>query len=138
MDATILIIEDNYVMQRIWQTELEREGFKVLLSNNSRIGFAKAKEDKPDLIILDSVLPDIDGPELCKMLKANPETGEIPIIFMSNFDASDDFNAAIEAGASDYMIKHKTMPETLIERIEQILKGEWEPITKRGAEVNIE
>lgn len=117
MAPTVLIIEDNYVMLKIWQTELERSGFKVLTSNNSRLGMAKAKEKQPNIILVDSVLPDLDGFDVCKRLKSDPKTSEIPVIIMSNFDNADDHRNAINIGASAYLIKYHTMPERLIDMI---------------------
>ncbi|MEQ8224477.1 MAG: response regulator, partial [Candidatus Eremiobacterota bacterium] len=111
MAQTVLIIEDNYVMLKIWQTELERAGLKVLTSNNSRLGMAKAKEKQPNIILIDSVLPDLDGFDVCKRLKSDPRTAEIPVIIMSNFDNADDHRNAINIGACAYLIKYNTMPE---------------------------
>jgi len=126
MAQTVLIIEDNYVMLKIWQTELERAGYRVLTSNNSRLGMAKAKEKKPDIILVDSVLPDLDGFDVCKRLKSDPKTAEIPLIVMSNFDNADDHRNAINIGACDYLIKYHTMPERLIEMINYYTSPEKE------------
>jgi type IV pilus assembly protein PilB len=90
------------------------------------VGLLQAKSIKPSLIMLDSVLPDMDGFELCRQLKIDVETKNIPVIMMSNFDDADDFQRAINLGAVDYIIKFNILPEVLIDRIKEIMSGSFE------------
>src|SRR5277367_414602 len=80
----ILVIEDTEVDQRVACAAIERGGYIALKANDGKSGFELAKQQKPDFIILDYNLPDIKGPEVCKLIKAYRDTAHIPVLFLTS------------------------------------------------------
>ena len=112
----ILIIEDNEQNMYLISFILEKHGFEVVKAYNGKDGIKFAVEDKPDLIVMDWQLPDIDGIEVTKELKKKEQFKEIPIIFCSSNVMKGDRETAIEAGANGY-IEKPIIPEEFIEEI---------------------
>lgn len=103
--AKILVIEDNRTQAAVVQDHLAKNGFTVLLAIDGISGFKAAKTERPDLILLDRVLPDMDGNEVCRWMKLDPSTRDIPVIMLTARSASSDKVAGLEAGADDYLPK---------------------------------
>jgi len=103
--ATILIVDDNRVNLKIATKFLEKSGIKVLATRNPKIGLQQAKEAKPDIILLDIVMPEMDGFEACSLLKEDLDTKHIPVIFMTSLSQIDDKIKAFNAGGVDYLTK---------------------------------
>lgn len=101
----ILLIEDEVPIQELLRFNLEKEGYIVFTACDGEQGLALVKSEKPDLIILDLMLPVLDGFEVCKTLRANKETSNIPIIIMSARNDVVDKVIGLELGADDYMTK---------------------------------
>jgi len=102
MKPTILIIDDEVQIRRLLQLALASNDYKVILTENGRDGLARAAMDKPDLIILDLGLPDLDGIEVLKKLR---EWATMPIVILSVRNSEEDIVAALDARADDYLIK---------------------------------
>jgi len=116
----ILFIDDNPVDRVLINRLLTKHDFGVLLAENGRLGLSIALEQKPDLILLDILLPEISGIELCKKFKKNAITQDIPIIFYTSIDTPKHLIDYTSYGARDYI--QKTMPpEQLIASIKSIL-----------------
>ncbi|MBF0504903.1 MAG: response regulator [Candidatus Omnitrophica bacterium] len=117
----ILFIDDNPVDRTLIGRLLKKADFSVFLAEDSQTGLRMAHEHKPDLIILDILLPGISGIELCKTLKKNEMTQRIPVIFYTSIDTPKHLIDYASYGARDYV--QKTMPpEELISSIKSILK----------------
>ena len=117
---TILFIDDNPVDRALISRVLAKYDFNVLLAEEGHTGLTMAQEQSPDLILLDVLLPRISGIELCKKLKKNPVTQDIPVIFYSAIDTPKHMMDYLSYGASDYI--QKTMPpEELVAAIKFIL-----------------
>ena len=101
----ILAIEDAAEVQDLLKAVLTLKDFEYLGAFNGKDGLEIAKKEKPDLIILDLMLPDIDGIEVCKILKKNPETKQIPVIILTARTAVIDRVKGLEIGANDYLLK---------------------------------
>ena len=101
----ILLIEDNEDNRDMLSRRLERKGFVVALAVDGQDGVNKAKEELPDIILMDMSLPIMDGWEATKALKASPETAKIPVIALTAHAMSSDREKAIEAGCDDYDTK---------------------------------
>ena len=112
-DATILIIEDNPVSMSILLHVLMDAGFNVLVADAGEPGLPMAEENIPDIILLDILLPGIDGFDVCQKLKANETTKDIPIIFMTALDKTESVVQAFEMGAVDYITKPIKSAEVL-------------------------
>lgn len=117
----ILVVDDNEDTLYIIRERLKREGFTVTTTKSGNSAIALAIEEKPDLILLDIMMPDINGLEVCRQLANNPETNSIPVIFISARVLPEDLKAGFEAGAKDYIRKPIEKLE-LIERIKSAVK----------------
>lgn len=117
----ILFIEDESALQRAVTGVLAQEGFEVRSALTGEAGLALAKAERPDLILLDLVLPEKDGFAVLEELKKDPATGGIPVIIMSNLERSEDVEKALSRGATTYLVKMNYKLEEVVEKIKQTL-----------------
>jgi DNA-binding response OmpR family regulator len=120
MAEQILIVDDDVDSLKLIGLMLQRHGYKVLAANAGNQALAKAEAEVPDLIILDVMMPDMNGLEVCRRLRDNPTTSEIPIIMFTAKTLIDDKVKGFEAGADDYLTK-PTHPAELASRVKAIL-----------------
>jgi pilus assembly protein CpaE len=120
MAEKILIVDDDIDSLKLIGLMLQRQGYEISAANSSAQAFNKAFAEHPDLIILDVMMPDMDGYEICRRLRANPATQAIPIIMFTAKTLIDDKVAGFEAGADDYLTK-PTHPAELASRVKAIL-----------------
>ena len=105
MKKNILIVEDDQFFRDLLKKKLSSLGFNILEASNGEEGIDITKQKKPDLIILDLLLPNIDGFEVLSKAKANPDTSKIPVIIVSNLGQQEDIERGLKLGAADYLIK---------------------------------
>ena len=122
MAKTILIIEDDKFLRELIVRKLTEEGFGVSEAVDGEEGIKKIKEEKPDLILLDLILPGIDGFEVLSKKKEDPALASIPVIILSNLGQKDDVEKGLKMGAVDYLIKAHFTPGEIIEKIKVVLK----------------
>ena len=113
---TILFVDDEVNILRVVARRLTREGYRVLTAESGEEGLRIAEAQRPDLILLDIMMPKMKGRDVCARLKANPATQHIPVIFLSALGFADHVKAGMDAGAEDYIIK-PFQPGVLKERI---------------------
>ena len=118
----ILFIEDEATLQKTFGDVLQQKGYKVINALDGEIGLRLAKSEKPDLILLDLILPRIHGFDVLKRLKQDPETKAIPIIVLTNLEGIQDIDKVIELGATTYLVKTQYKIEEVIEKIKKILQ----------------
>lgn len=118
----VLIIDDDENLSAVFETALQRSGLQTIFSLNGKGGLDKARAEKPDLILLDQVLPDISGNEVLKTLKADSATKDIPVLILSNFSQEELVKEAINNGAMDYVFKYQVEPQDLVNKVKQALK----------------
>jgi len=125
MAKKILLIEDEKILAEMYEERLKREGFEVIRSVDAEGGFAIAKEEKPDLIILDIILPDadMDGTDLLKKFKEDKDTKDIPVILFSNYDTPE-VRAIAKKYNTRYILKASVTTKDLVEAIKKELKME--------------
>ena len=116
----ILIIEDDPATSRLVSYSLKHEGFEVLTAPNGLDGIRKAHTEKPDLVILDVMLPGMDGFEICHRLKAEPDTAKLPILMFSAKAQEIDKETGLKVGADDYLAK-PAAPSDIINHVEKLL-----------------
>src|SRR5881396_2900218 len=116
----ILVVDDEIYIVHILDFSLGMEGYEVLTALDGEQALEKARAEHPDLIVLDIMMPKLDGYETCKMLKADPGTKDIPVILLSAKGRNVDQNIGFEVGADDYITKPFS-PRKLVERINAIL-----------------
>lgn len=118
---TILVIEDEQDLAELVAFNLENEGYLTIIALDSTSGLKQAQTKLPDLLLLDLMLPGISGIDICKLLKGNEKTAEIPIIMLTARGDEIDRVVGLEVGADDYMVKPFNMRELLL-RIKVILR----------------
>lgn len=118
---TILFIEDESTLQKTFGDILTQDKYKMISALNGKIGLRLAKSEKPDLILLDLVLPSMHGFEVLKRLKQDPETKEIPVIILTNLEKMEDVEEAIELGAKTYLVKTQYRIEEVMEKVKKAL-----------------
>src|SRR5437868_9098663 len=118
----ILIVEDNEENSDALSRRLQRRGFEVVLASDGKVGLAMAQSEKPDLILMDMNMPEVDGWEATRQLKAAPETQGIPIIAITAYALAGDRERALEAGCAEYHAKPVDFPK-LQAQIEAILQN---------------
>ena len=118
--AKILVIDDEPEITDIIETFLENAGYEVKSENSSVIGIERAKTFLPDLVLLDIMMPLMDGYEACKELKKNEETSKIPVIFLTGKDARSDEGKSFKVGG-DMFIKKPFSCERLLEIVRVVL-----------------
>ncbi len=121
----ILIVEDELEIAELVRFHVEREGFAGRIVQSGRLALQAVELQRPDLILLDLMLPDLDGLEVCRRLKYKPETRTIPILIVSAKGDEADIVAGIELGADDYVTKPFS-PKVLMARIKNILRRQAE------------
>jgi len=119
--ATVLVIDDEADLIELVGYNLEKEGYAVIGAADGESGFAQAVGEKPDVIVVDLMLPGIDGLEVCRMLRAEGTTSRIPIIMLTAKAAEADRIVGLELGADDYMTKPFS-PRELMARIKALLR----------------
>ena len=122
MPKTILVIEDDKFLRELISRKLTGEGFDVLEAVDGEEGIKKIKEGKPDLVLLDLILPSIDGFEVLTRVRDDPEVSSIPVIILSNLGQREEVEKGLKLGAIDYLIKAHFTPGEIIEKIKNVLK----------------
>lgn len=122
MPKKILIIEDDKFLRELVGQKLIKEDYDVSEAIDGEEGIKKVKEEKPDLILLDLILPSIDGFEVLSRIKGDPSLSSIPVIILSNLGQKEDVEKGLKMGAIDYLIKAHFTPGEIIEKIKNALK----------------
>ena len=118
----ILLIDDDEDFVHIFEAALAREGFQTVATGTGEDGLTKATAEKPNLILLDQVLPDIPGNDVLKRLKADNQTKDTPVILLSNFSQEELVKVALDQGAVDYVFKYQVEPKDVVAKIKEVLK----------------
>src|SRR5215468_8850207 len=121
MKETILIVEDELPLVSLLRYNLEREGFVALDAQDGEEALTVAKERRPDLVLLDWMLPLMSGIEVCRQLRRNPETREIPIVMLTARGEEGDKLRGLDSGADDYITKPFS-PSELVARIRAVMR----------------
>ena len=117
----ILLVEDQEGFRRIYQDVLNADGYEVLTAMDGEEGWETAKQNKPDLILLDLGLPKMDGFEVLRRIREDPETKKIPVIIFSVIGEQKDIQKALEMGANDYTVKGFYTPREILGKIKSVL-----------------
>ena len=120
MNNKILVIEDDPIALRLVQYTLDHEGYQVLTAPNGLEGLKKAREEEPALVVLDVMLPGIDGFEICHRLRADPQTAHLPVLMLSAKAQEIDRAMGLKVGANDYLSKPAS-PSEIVRKIKSLL-----------------
>jgi DNA-binding response OmpR family regulator len=122
MPKNILIVEDDKILRELISRKLEKENYRISAAIDGEEGLKKVKEEKPDIVLLDLILPGIDGFEVLERIKQDLEINKIPVVILSNLGQKEEIEKGLKLGATDYLIKaHFTLSE-IVEKIRTILK----------------
>ncbi|MDD5109781.1 MAG: response regulator [Patescibacteria group bacterium] len=120
--GSVLIIEDDEFLAKMIARVLEGEGLQCELAGNGREGLRKAQSVKPKLIILDVILPDLDGFSILGKLKAAKATSRIPVVIVSNLGQEEDVQQGLQLGAKDYIVKSDLSLDAMVAKVKKYLK----------------
>lgn len=118
---SILLVDDDLTLREMYMERLKAEGFTVEMAKDGEEALAKAADLKPNIILLDIMMPKINGLDVLKKLKDNEETKSIPVIVLTALIQDHEKMESITRGADDYIVKSETMPGDVIEKIKGIL-----------------
>ena len=119
--SKILLVEDDRFLIKAVYTKLTQKGFEVILANDGDEAISKAKTEKPEIVLLDMVLPKKSGFEVLRELKGNPETASIPVFILSNLAQDQDIQEGKALGAEDYIVKSNTSLSAIVDKVANFL-----------------
>ena len=122
MAQKIVFIEDESALQTTFRDLLSKKGYEVVNAMDGEEGLKMVKAIRPDLVLLDLILPKMDGFEVLKGIKEDPETKNIPVIILTNLEESGDIQKAIELGAKNYLVKANYNLDEVVEKIKKALE----------------
>ncbi len=117
----VLLVEDDTFLANIYKTKFEMEGFKVTVAENGEIGLDEVKKKKPDIVLLDVLLPKMDGFTVLKHIKEDASLASTPVILLTNLGQKDDVEKGLELGAVDYLIKAHFKPSETVSKVKKAL-----------------
>ncbi|MFA5954853.1 MAG: response regulator [Patescibacteria group bacterium] len=115
----VLLVEDDVPIAEMYAAELSLSGFDVVVANDGQAGLVAAVTNKPDIILLDIILPELDGYEVLKKLRGSEKTRDIPVILLSNLSQPEQLERGKELGAVDYLVKANHVPADIVARLEK-------------------
>ncbi|OGM15655.1 hypothetical protein A2V56_01960 [Candidatus Woesebacteria bacterium RBG_19FT_COMBO_42_9] len=121
--AKVLIIEDDPLMSRMYQKIFSFEGYEVDTADNGEDGLAKVRSGRPNLILLDIMMPKMNGFEVLTKLKTDPETKSLPVVILTNLAGQKDAENAMTKGAVKYIVKSEFEPKQVVNMVKEILAG---------------
>ncbi len=119
--TSILIVEDEKMLAEMYATKFEMEGFSVAKAFDGANGLKKAREVKPKIILLDIIMPKLDGFAVLKELRADADFKKTPIILLTNLGQEDDIEKGKKLGATDYFVKANHTPTDVVQKVRDIL-----------------
>lgn len=117
----VLLAEDDSFLANIYAQKFELENFEVSLATNGEDGLKLAQKGKPNLILLDLLMPKMDGFEMLEKLKADATTKDIPVLVLTNLGQKEDVERCMKLGAAGYIIKAHTLPNETVKKAKEIL-----------------
>lgn len=117
MAKKILIVEDEEIMQGLLKRKLAHEGYDIAIASNGLEGLEKIKKDKPDLVLLDIIMPEMGGFEMMEEMSKNKEMKDIPIIVISNSGQPIELDRAKKLGAQDWLVKTEFDPQEVLDKV---------------------
>jgi DNA-binding response OmpR family regulator len=122
----VLIVEDDKFLRELLVRKLKTEGLEVSVAIEGKEALKKIREEFPQLVLLDLVLPGIDGFEVLRRIKEDPATSKVPVIILSNLGQREEVEKGIQLGANDYLVKAHFTPEEIVKKVKGVL-GEVSP-----------
>ena len=118
----ILLVEDEEMLANMYQVKFQNDGFHLIKAGNGEEGLALADKEKPDMILLDVIMPKMDGFTVLKRLKENPNTKNIPVLLLTNLGQDEDIKKGNELGAVGYLVKANITPSEVVAKVKETMK----------------
>jgi len=118
----ILLVEDDEMLHSMYTQKFEKEGYTIISAYNGSEGVKLAEEHQPDLILMDIIMPKMDGFVALKKIKKKDGIKQIPVIMLTNLGQEEDIKKGKELGAADYFIKANHTPNEVVEKVKSLLK----------------
>lgn len=119
--AKILLIEDDMTLAKMYERKFISDGYEVSVAYDGEEGLKKVIAEKPDMLLLDIMLPKLDGLALFKKMRSIPETFNTPVILLTNFGQEDAVFECFKLGAVDYLVKADVTPQQVVQKVEGFL-----------------
>lgn len=119
----VLIADDDHALLKLYDTQLRAVGYLVVTAADGDECLQQAASEKPDLILLDIVMPKRDGLATLKALKENPDTSAIPVVMLTNFGQEEMIQSALNSGALEYLLKYRVTPSEMSDKVAQFLQS---------------
>jgi DNA-binding response OmpR family regulator len=117
----ILLVEDDQFISEMYTNKLQSEGFEIFLAKDGQEAIIKTTEIKPDLVLLDIVLPKKDGYEVLSEIKKNPDLAEVKVAMLTNLGQPDEIEKGMQSKADAYLIKAHSTPSQIVEKVKEML-----------------
>jgi DNA-binding response OmpR family regulator len=117
----VLLVEDDKMIIDMYTLKFSQEGYDIMQAENGKDGLDLAKSQLPAIILLDIILPQMDGFTVLKELKADPNTKDIPVVLLTNLGQDGDVKKGLELGANDYLIKANYTPSQVVDKVKSVL-----------------
>lgn len=122
----VAVIEDDSFLAGMYEHKISLEHMVPLLAYDGEAGLELIRKQKPDIVLLDIMMPKMDGWEVLRAMRASPETKTIPVIMLTNLGQKEDVDLALKSGANDYLIKAHFNPQEVVDRIRELIaKNTW-------------
>ena len=121
-NASILLVEDDELLSQMYKTKLSHDGFKVKTALDGEVGYAEIEKGSFDVVLLDVIMPKLDGFGVLEKMKTNDKTKEVPVIMLTNLGQDEDIEKGKSLGAFDYLIKANLTPQQVSDKIKDVLK----------------
>lgn len=119
--SKVLIVEDDQMLQDMYAVKFEADGFTVLKASDGAAGLELARKEKPDAILLDVIMPKLDGFATLKELKADKALAKIPVVMLTNLGQEEDIKKGKELGANDYFVKANQTPGEIVIKVKNLI-----------------
>jgi len=117
----VLVVEDDELISRMYQKVFQSEGYEVFVAENGQVGLDLARTKEPTIILLDIMMPKLNGMQMLQQLKADPKIAKIPVVILTNLSGTADAEKALEFGAVKYIIKSEYKPKEVFDIVKKIL-----------------
>lgn len=122
-DKAIMVVDDDLTLLQMYEERIKQEGAIVVTAQDGAEVFQKAEESRPQVILLDLMMPSMNGFDVLKQLKANDSTKDIPVIVFTALADENKKKTAMDLGAEEYMVKSEVLPVDVVEKVKSILAG---------------
>ena len=121
--AKILLVEDDDMILEMYQLRFKEAGMEIITAQDGEAGLALAKAEQPDVILLDIMMPKMDGFAVLTQIKKDPKLVKVPVLMLSNLGQKDDIEKGKKLGANDYIVKASLTPAQVVDKVKQFIKS---------------